>query len=688
MANAREMLDDVDNVGIMQGFLDEMGDEMEEDEDGEEENSAAKMLDRRPDSPEILMNNLRGDMRSVDARREELADLVGYAAAAETPDSVLAMLQPVLAQGSGLGALPQSAPMAQGPQAPMPPGPQMPPPPGPMAPSLPAGAPVVPPEAMMPPPSQDGGIAALLAGGAPGGGQAPPQAPIGMKKGGYVQHFRLGSDEEAVAPAGEDETASDEEDSSSGMQVTPDMLALARQGYMNLLTSKAAPKQDLRTLTAEREKLYQELLGEDKDMRQAQLLLMLGQKGLQLAGNVDAQGRPLRGSTMSRLATVASEVPGAVSQFISDADKRQNAIRMAAIQAAEKEIQQGREAELARVESTRKAFGDILRSAKAGTGADFGKGGMGPHWNYVTQRGITDAFVNGLLDPDAANRYAASASVILADARPKTERYTDDQGYLRTREIPGYSEGVAWLQDALAKGMPKYGPGAAPRAQPPSSTVPITPDSDLPARDDVPPPVTSTAPGAVPAGTVSEGERSFAEPTLWESVEAGIGIVPAITSTLARNVPVDLAGEIGRRQQQARENIKKIAPRVNIALRETTRLSNAEREDIKFYLGLDPRAFENMEGYYNNVISMGQLLYSLRNDAIDKAADQTLVKADADNYRLKAREIEGIIKLVGIPPVIGSREDYLRVPIGNPILTWNEEQEAWVRDVRKKLPGE
>jgi hypothetical protein len=36
------------------------------------------MLGRTPDSPEILMNNLRGDMRSIDARRDELADLVGY----------------------------------------------------------------------------------------------------------------------------------------------------------------------------------------------------------------------------------------------------------------------------------------------------------------------------------------------------------------------------------------------------------------------------------------------------------------------------------------------------------------------------------------------------------------------------------------------------------------------------------
>jgi hypothetical protein len=120
------MDDDVENVGIMQGLMDSMSEE--DDDEGDDEGPEEKM-DRRPDTPEILMNNLRGDMRSVEARRDELADLVGYQAATETPESVLAMLQPVLAQQGGIGALPQSGPMAQGPQAPMMGGaPGMPPP--------------------------------------------------------------------------------------------------------------------------------------------------------------------------------------------------------------------------------------------------------------------------------------------------------------------------------------------------------------------------------------------------------------------------------------------------------------------------------------------------------------------------------------------------------------------------------
>lgn len=101
------------NTGIMAGF-----------EDMEPEEDEMPPMARNPQNPEILMNNLRGDFRSVDARYAELAQMVGEEAASETPPEVLAMLQPQLAapaappqppQG-GIGALPQGAGMAPPPE--------------------------------------------------------------------------------------------------------------------------------------------------------------------------------------------------------------------------------------------------------------------------------------------------------------------------------------------------------------------------------------------------------------------------------------------------------------------------------------------------------------------------------------------------------------------------------------------
>lgn len=158
------------NSGIMSGFdMDQMEDSMDQDENAEMEDMPA--MARTPQNPEILMNNLRGDMRSVDARYMELAQMVGEQAAQETPPEVLAMLQPQLAaQQGGIGALPQGQGM-------MPPGAQA------AAPAQMGGAPA---------PQQPG--PAMPQGGIPmpqGMESAPPfsqgaEAPKGYAYGGLV----------------------------------------------------------------------------------------------------------------------------------------------------------------------------------------------------------------------------------------------------------------------------------------------------------------------------------------------------------------------------------------------------------------------------------------------------------------------------------------------------------------------
>jgi len=151
---AMPLTKDARNSGIMAGFEDEMP---EAPEDNVEE---MPQMARTPQNPEILMNTLRGDMRSVDARYQELAQMVGEEAAMETPPEVLAMLMGQMgAQQGGIGSLPQGQEMAPPPMAMPPQGGAMPPPP-------PGG---------MPPPGMEG------AGPFPQGGaeQAPP-TPDGM----------------------------------------------------------------------------------------------------------------------------------------------------------------------------------------------------------------------------------------------------------------------------------------------------------------------------------------------------------------------------------------------------------------------------------------------------------------------------------------------------------------------------
>ena len=161
------------NAGIMSGF--DM-DEMEEDPDTNADMEEMPPMARTPQNPEILMNTLRGDMRSVDARYMELAQMVGEEAAMETPPEVLAMLMGQMGaqQQGGIGALPQ----AQG---------------------------MMPPGAGMPAPDQMGAqqpAPAMPQGGVPmpeGMESAPPfsqgaEAPQGFAYGGIVRGAQMVGD--------------------------------------------------------------------------------------------------------------------------------------------------------------------------------------------------------------------------------------------------------------------------------------------------------------------------------------------------------------------------------------------------------------------------------------------------------------------------------------------------------------
>jgi hypothetical protein len=305
---------DVENIGIMQGFLDSMDDGEDEGDDEDDD----EMMERRPDSPEILMNNLRGDMRSIDARRDELANLVGYAAATETPEPVLAMLQPVLAQGGGIGGLPQSAPMAQGPQPPM-----MPPPGG--APGMPGGMPPGP-----PPMGPGAGLGAMPPPGAMGAPPGPEQAPIAMAEGGYVQRFQEGSGEDGVTPV--------DEPSSAGMY-SPEVRDMLRARIEATLGQQPQTVPDVQTLYEKRLPTYRRLLGEDRSASQAQMLFDVAQRAFGYAANVDERGRPMRGGQLARIAGAFQGLPGTIGARVAEMEKGERAVKTAALSSAEKEAQ-------------------------------------------------------------------------------------------------------------------------------------------------------------------------------------------------------------------------------------------------------------------------------------------------------------------------------------------------------------
>jgi hypothetical protein len=361
--------DEIENVGIMSGFMDELEEllsEIDAEDMGAEEGDeadTAKLMGRTPDSPEILMNNIRGNIRSPDARREELADLVGMREAEETPDGVLTLLQSVLAQQEAAPPMPMAPPMPQG----MPPEMMGMPPQG-MPPQMMGGMPPMPPQPM--------GIESI---------SVDETVVPGMYRGGSVQNFNQGSGQMGVTPANDAFSAypsdvvqeaqrrvrhmvdggmvhdynqggvvqhfqdGSEEAVSPAARYPAETVQGANAYIQQLLAQRpSAANIDLETAMGEEAALYETLgLGTDPKDNQAQMLFDIGQAAFGYAGNVGPDGRPMQGSAAARLSQSLGPLAGKVGARAGQMSKEGQALKMLALKGAQGKIATAQAADVA-----------------------------------------------------------------------------------------------------------------------------------------------------------------------------------------------------------------------------------------------------------------------------------------------------------------------------------------------------
>ncbi len=229
-------------------------------------------------STEDLINALRGNDKSLEARRSELAGFVGQDDANQTPESVLAMVQPVVMMteegmmDSGIGALVQGLV-------------------GDVEMTTASGAPT----------DMGMGVGSLMAAGAQ---EAP--APQNFRQGGEVAHLQKGSNMTATAPA---------------LSFNP--LDFASESVMSFGDTVKGRYEDLLPL-------YQEILGADqesKDATKAQMLFDVAQGGLQLAAGVPGAGSSL----VSQLAGAAAPVAGSIQERGAALEKERRGIKQGAL---------------------------------------------------------------------------------------------------------------------------------------------------------------------------------------------------------------------------------------------------------------------------------------------------------------------------------------------------------------------
>jgi hypothetical protein len=672
------MEQDVENMGIMAGFKDMM--EMEDDDTqdtSEEDRVASEVMGRSPNSPEILMNNLRGDMRSVEARIDELADMVGYRAAKDTPQEVLALLQPVLAQQQGIGAAPASAEMMQGPQPPMAPPPGMPPmmPPGAPPEAAPGG---MPPEMMAalmggaggpqgmagPPPPETGGIA-----GAP---------PIAMARGGYVQNFQAGSTEDGVTPADEIVPGEKEEPL---LKYPPDVVSAAKQGKQDLISRQPLAVPDLATLSRQREPAYRTILGDTKGASEAQMLFSLGQRAFNFGANVDDQGRPLRGSFVSRMAGAVRTLPQDMMARVAEIDKGERAIKMAALQASEKDIDQIQAANSELTKQKRALFGNIVAAEARAAAADakekakgvkgpFGTGVTGETLNIFTK--MAPDYAAGALTPEQ-DRVFLTAVTNYTQPQARTEERTDpvtgNKSYvtIETRpELPSFVRSALQLRGTA---LPNVSATTVPGGGKPGAKA-----SAPAAAGDI-----SGAPGSVPADVPTEARDAYValktpknEKTLWNQRGLVAGPVQYI-----KTLPVlRVFGQVDAKADEARTFFESARRSLIKALAANPRYPVSEMQAIEKEIDIAPAFFDNPNSLGNRLIGIEDFLIQRLKAAERDAVNPDFPVASRQAALDEIKELKNFSKVAGIPPRVYTIEEVQALPSGTNFL-WNGKESKW-----------
>jgi hypothetical protein len=266
-----------------------------------------------------------------------------------------------------------------------------------------------------------------------------------MARGGPVQYFQTG--EEVVAGAFtpvDTRTFSPEvmdmfrQRILGQLDADPTAAAALQPGYLTRRTQELSPE-------------YKALLGVDPGASKGQMLFDVAQAALNYAGNVNPQGQSLRGSQAARLAGAFSGLPAAIGARASDAQKQNQAIRLAAMQGAQSEIDAARSASISREDTLDKlAIEAMKNSGIAATSANKSSPISRAYDNgtVLTVVSTPSGPMTKVFNPDGEEVFGPDRTSVLRNARVEQVDFAQDKA-------SATAEGaalVARAQDAIDVG--------------------------------------------------------------------------------------------------------------------------------------------------------------------------------------------------------------------------------------------
>jgi hypothetical protein len=471
---------------------------------------------------------------------------------------------------------------------------------------------------------------------------------MGMARGGYVQNFQAGTDEDGVTPVDETVPAEDL------TQYSPDLVAAARKASTELFNRKATAAPTLSSAMLARLPEYTKLLGPDKEASQAQLLFDLGQRAFGFAANRDDAGRPLTGSFLSRLAGAAQTLPAAMGKRIDEIAKIDRQLKTLALQQGERDIDQI----TAQNSDLQKRKGDLMNQVLTAQGkvdaADvagkarvtaaaakaagtpkkgpLGTGNKGDILNTLIQ--FAPLFAAGSLDPEQRNTFMAAVTDY---TQPTMVESTDPVSGLKTirtqrNELPDF------VRQALGNKAPKPSTTTSfegpPPTRPAAGAVANVPVLGL------------TAAGASPE--VFQAASTAPKSSFFDLAATGTGFVPVLVSGVARNVPLNAAGNIGPEFQQSTAMLESMTNRVVNTLQDNPRFAEGERTQILNELKLAPRLFSNKNGYINQIIALDNVLEGIETKTRNIQSETKTGISARNAATKKLEELAAVRDLLGI----------------------------------------
>jgi hypothetical protein len=492
-----------------------------------------------------------------------------------------------------------------------------------------------------------------------------------MAKGGLVQNFSQGSDEEGVTPAAQ------QAPSGESMLFPREMVDAARQQAMGMFSREPATAPTLEEATASRLPMLQRMLGPDRNAMQAQMLFDLGQRAFGFAANTDESGRQLSGSFMSRLAGATRTLPAAMGKQLDQINQIDRQIKTLALQQGEKDIDKvaAKNAELEKRKGT--LLNEVLRAQarieakKTGVqdASPFGKSTSGRLLQILSEG--AEAYQNGTMTPEAERNFVAAATEYTQTKKTMTK---DDRGFdvviEQGNKLPPFIAGAFNTRNpgsvpermiANQFGSAMTGGTTGPSAAPGTFTAP-GPSGDLDPSD--PSELNSTRFSQLPTGSVSPSRPAGNVPppmTIFGVADLVTGVGPTLQN-LGSKIP-GVGGDIAPEQQRARAFLMNSVNDMVKVLQNSPQYAQAERAAIKKEIDIEPKFFDSKKAFENRVIGIDEFMKGViaREKAFAKNAPTA---ADRNKLEVNAKEMESFRILLNAPPKINTPEEFDKAPPG------------------------